>query len=84
MSTIPELLADTLGDDARPRLAGESIWSLLPEDAEETEWDSIDPNRTSRRGLHRRCASRAAKCRLRSADGGARPDSTTLTFAQEC
>jgi ubiquinone/menaquinone biosynthesis C-methylase UbiE len=43
MSTIPELLADTLGDDARPRLADEGIWSVLPEDAEETEWDSIGP-----------------------------------------
>ena len=41
MSTIPGLLADTLRDDARPHLADEGIWSVLPEDMGEADWDSI-------------------------------------------
>jgi ubiquinone/menaquinone biosynthesis C-methylase UbiE len=43
MIPIPELLGDTLRDDARPRLAEEGIWSVLPEDAEKTDWDRIGP-----------------------------------------
>ena len=41
MIPIPELLGDTLRDDARPRLADEDIWSVLPEDVGEADWDSI-------------------------------------------
>jgi ubiquinone/menaquinone biosynthesis C-methylase UbiE len=41
MIPIPELLGDTLRDDARPRLADEGIWSVLPEDVGEADWDSI-------------------------------------------
>jgi ubiquinone/menaquinone biosynthesis C-methylase UbiE len=41
MSTMPGLLANTLKDDARPRLADEGIWSVLPEDAEGADWDSL-------------------------------------------
>jgi ubiquinone/menaquinone biosynthesis C-methylase UbiE len=41
MIPIPEFLGDTLRDDVRPRLAGEGIWSVLPEDMGEADWDSI-------------------------------------------
>jgi len=41
MTSLPELLADTLRDDARPRMADEGIWSVLPEDEGEADWDSI-------------------------------------------
>jgi ubiquinone/menaquinone biosynthesis C-methylase UbiE len=41
MIPIPELLGDTLRDDVRPRLADEGIWSVLPEDVGEADWDSI-------------------------------------------
>jgi ubiquinone/menaquinone biosynthesis C-methylase UbiE len=41
MTTLPELLADTLRDGARPRMADEGIWSVLSEDEGEGDWDNI-------------------------------------------
>ena len=43
MIPIPEFLGDTLRDDVRPRLAGEGIWSVLPEEAEEADFDRLGP-----------------------------------------
>ena len=41
MIPIPEFLGDTLRDDVRPHLADEGIWSVLPENVGEADWDSI-------------------------------------------
>jgi ubiquinone/menaquinone biosynthesis C-methylase UbiE len=61
MTTLPELLADTLRDDARPRMAGEGIWSVLPEEAEEADFDRLGPtyDRLARTRLYIRLVSGA-------------------------
>jgi ubiquinone/menaquinone biosynthesis C-methylase UbiE len=43
MIPIPELLGDTLRDDVRLHLADEGIWSVLPEEAEEVNFDHLAP-----------------------------------------
>jgi ubiquinone/menaquinone biosynthesis C-methylase UbiE len=43
MIPIPEFLGDTLRDNVRPRPAGEGIWSVLPEEAEEAVFDRLGP-----------------------------------------
>ena len=43
MLPIPEFFGDTLRGDVRPRLADEGIWSVLPEEAEEVDFDQLGP-----------------------------------------
>ena len=61
MIPIPEFLGDTLRDDVRPRLVGEGIWSVLPEEAEEVDFDRLGPtyDRLARTRLYIRLVSGA-------------------------
>ena len=61
MIPIPEFLGDTLRDDVRPRLAGEGIWSVLTEEAEEVDFDRLGPtyDRLARTRLYIRLVSGA-------------------------
>lgn len=54
MSDLPAPLASRLLDDVAPQRAGDDIWTVLPEDAEQAEYDAFGPtyDRTVRAPLY--------------------------------